>query len=80
MSRSTNSTQSQPQQHSEINSISANVRVSPMPQPPSYDFATKNLEPMGNGKQYFHLGCLKIKKKRKTDLVEGLVRHQIKLN
>lgn len=34
---------------SEINSISANVRVSPMPQPPSYDFATKNLEPVGNG-------------------------------
>ena len=33
----------------EINSISANVRVSPMPQPPSYDFATKNLDPIGNG-------------------------------
>lgn len=33
----------------EINSISANVRISPMPQPPSYDFATKNLEPVENG-------------------------------
>lgn len=37
----------------EINSISANVRVSPMPQPPSYDFATKNLEPIGNGTSNF---------------------------